>query len=164
MPRGPYDCLVRFGDARQLLAALEQYGVRYVLIGSMGMAARGIVRATQDIDFFVDPAPDNVARLRGALRSVFDDESIDEITSEDLAGPYPVVRYGPPAGEGVIDLVGRLGEAYTFDDIEADVVEVDGVNVRVATPQMLYEMKRRTVRQQDRADAEALRRQFDLEE
>jgi predicted nucleotidyltransferase len=155
---------VRFSDVRQLLAALERYGVRYVLIGSMGMAARGIVRATQDIDFFVDPGPDNVARLRQALRSVFDDDSIDEITSDDLAGPYPVVRYGPPEGAGVIDLVGRLGDAYSFDDIKSDIVEVDGVSVRVATARMLYEMKRDTVRPQDRADADALRKHFDLED
>lgn len=155
---------VTFGEVRQLLAALEAYGVRYVLIGSMGMAAHGIVRATQDIDFFIDPSPANVARLRDALRSVFDDESIDEITSEDLAGPYPVVRYGPPDGGWVIDFVGRLGRAYTFDDVDRDVVEIDGVPVQVATARMLYEMKRDTVRPQDRADAQALRERFDLEE
>lgn len=130
----------------------------------MGMAARGIVRATQDIDFFVDPSPANIARLRDALRSVYDDDSIDEITSDDLAGPYPVVRYGPPTGGGVIDLIGRLGEAYTFDKVEADLVEIDGVQVRVATARMLYEMKRGTVRPQDHADADALRRHFCLEE
>lgn len=149
---------------RQLLAALERHDVRYVLIGSMGMAARGIVRATRDIDFFVDPEPGNVARLRQALRSVYDDDSIDEITSDDLAGPYPVVRYGPPEGVGVIDLIGRLGEAFSFDDIESDIVEVDGIGVHVATARMLYEMKRDTVRPQDRADADALRRQFDLKD
>lgn len=156
--------MVTFGEVRQVLAALERHAVRYVLIGSMGMAAHGIVRATQDIDFFVDPSPANVARLRDALRSVFNDDSIDDITSEDLAGPYPVVRYGPPEGGWVIDLVGRLGRAYTFDDVEADVVEIDGVRVPVATTRMLYEMKRDTVRQQDRADAQALRERFDLEE
>lgn len=149
---------------RELLAALERHGVRYVLIGSMGMAARGIVRATQDIDFFVDPGPENVARLKRALKSVFDDDSIDEITSDDLGGPYPVVRYGPPVGTGVIDLIGRLGEAYSFDDVESDVVEVDGISVRVATARMLYEMKRDTVRPQDRADADALRKLLERED
>jgi hypothetical protein len=155
---------VKFGDVSELLAALDRHNVRYVLIGSMAMAARGIVRATQDVDFFVDPKPENIARLREALRAVFDDESIEEITSDDLAGPYPVVRYGPPEGGGAIDIVGRLGEAYTFDDIESEVVEIDGVSVSVATPRMLYEMKRDTVRPQDRADAEALRKRFELEE
>jgi hypothetical protein len=155
---------VRFDEVTRLLAAFEQHGVRYVLIGSMAMAAHGLVRATQDIDFFIDPGPENVAHLRSALHSVFEDESINEITSEDLAGPYPVLRYGPPQGGGVIDFVGRLGEAYTFDDIDAVTVVVDGVTVRVASPRMLFDMKRGTVRPQDRADAEALRTRFDLEE
>ena len=155
---------MRFEDVSRLLAALDQHGVRYVMIGSMAMAAHGVVRATQDIDFFVDPGAGNVARLRAALRAVFDDDSIEEITSEDLAGEYPVVRYGPPTGGGVIDLVGRLGERYSFDDIESQVIEIDGIAVPVATARMLYEMKRDTLRPQDRADAEALRSRFDLKD
>jgi uncharacterized protein YbjT (DUF2867 family) len=155
---------VRFEDVTRLLAALDQHGVRYVMIGSMAMATHGVVRATQDVDFFVDPGADNVARLRAALHSLFDDESIEEITSDDLAGEYPVVRYGPPTGGGVIDLVGRLGERFSYDDIESQVMEIDGVPVAVATPRMLYEMKRDTLRPQDRADAEALRNRFDLED
>jgi hypothetical protein len=152
---------VRFDDVTHLLAALEREGVEYVLIGSMAMAARGVVRATQDIDFFVKPVPDNVERLRRALRSVYDDDSIDEIDSEDLAGPYPVIRYGPPEGEFVIDIVGRLGEAYSFADLESDALDIGGVSVPVATTRMLFEMKRDTVRPQDRADAEALRERLE---
>jgi Nucleotidyl transferase AbiEii toxin, Type IV TA system len=155
---------VRFEDVTNLLAAFEREGVDYVLIGSMAMAARGIVRATQDIDFFVRPDPDNVGRLRTALRAVYDDDSIEEIVSEDLAGQYPVIRYGPPEGDFVIDIVGRLGDAYAFADIDSEAVEIDGISVRVATTKMLYEMKRDTVRPQDRADAEALRQRIEVEE
>jgi hypothetical protein len=42
----------------RILAALDREGVRYVLIGSMAMAAQGLIRATRDIDFFVSPDPD----------------------------------------------------------------------------------------------------------
>ncbi len=38
----------------------------------------------------------------------------------------------------------------------------EGVVVRVATPKALYDMKKDTVRLQDRADAEILKEQFDL--
>jgi hypothetical protein len=34
--------------------------------------------------------------------------------------------YGPPEGELLIDLIGRLGDAFSFDDIEFEVVDVDG--------------------------------------
>ena len=41
---------------------------------------------------------------------------------------------------------------------------LDGIRVRVATPRMLYRMKKDTVRPQDRLDAEIMRRQFGLTE
>jgi len=50
-----YDPSVDFDEAKRILAALEQHGVQYVLVGSMAMAAQGLIRATRDIDFFVSP-------------------------------------------------------------------------------------------------------------
>jgi hypothetical protein len=155
---------MEFDDAIDLFAAFEREGVRYVLIGSMAMAAQGLVRATRDIDFFVASDAENVERLKRALYAVFTDESIDEISSEDLAGPYPVIQYGPPDGGFVIDLVARLGEAFSFDDVEFETLQIEGVTVRVATPRMLYAMKRDTVRPQDRVDAEQIRERFGLAE
>lgn len=155
---------MQFEEALKILRAFEREGVRYALIGSMAMAAQGIVRATQDVDVFVSPDPENVGRLKRALRSVFDDPSIDEIAAEELAGPYPVVRYAPPDAEFVIDLVARIGDEFGFEDIETEELSVEGVTVQVATPRMLYRMKRDTVRPQDRVDAENLRVTFDLQE
>jgi hypothetical protein len=148
-----------------VLAAFERLGVRYVLVGSMAMAAHGIVRATEDVDFFVSPDEQNVGRLRQALYETYNDESVFEISSEDLAGTYPVVRYGPPDPETLtIDLIGRLGDAYSFEDVEAESVDVGDLTAQVATPRMLYVMKRDTVRPQDRADAQVLRETFGLKD
>ncbi len=58
----------------------------------------------------------------------------------------------------------RLGEAASFETVEAEVKEVEGIRVRVATPAALYRLKRGTCRALDREDAEALRRRFDLRE
>lgn len=44
-----------------------------------------------------------------------------------------------------MDILARLGERFTFDDIESEVVMVEGVRVFVATPRMLYRMKKDTV-------------------
>jgi hypothetical protein len=84
-------------DALRVLAAMERERVRYVMVGSMAMAANGLVRATRDVDVMVAADEENVARLRTALRSVFDDPSIEEITADDLAGGYPVVQYSRSA-------------------------------------------------------------------
>jgi len=37
--------MMEFGELKRILAAFEREGVRYVLVGSMAMAAQGIVRA-----------------------------------------------------------------------------------------------------------------------
>ena len=153
-----------FDDALKIFAALEQEGVRYVVVGSMAMAAQGIIRATRDLDLFVSPDADNVDRLKRALHRVFADPSIDEITAEDLAGDYPAIEYNPPSGDFSLEILARLGDAFCFDDIEAENLLVGGLRIRVATPRMLYRMKRDTVRPQDRLDAATIKRLFDLTE
>lgn len=155
---------VELQQALAVLSALNRHDVDYVLVGGLALGVHGLVRATRDIDLFVRPTTDNIERLRGALRSVFDDVSIDEIEATDLAGMFPVVRYGPPDADFVIDLIGRIGDVFTFDDLESERRQVDGVEVRVATPQTLYRLKKDTVRPIDRADAEALKRRFQLGE
>jgi hypothetical protein len=153
-----------FSQAMRVLAAFARHRVEYVLVGSMAMAAQGLIRATRDMDVFVAPDPANVERLKAALRELFSDPSIDEIRAGELAGDYPALQYVPPEGDYWIDILARLGEAFRFADLEADVLEVEGISIRVATPRMLYRMKRDTVRPQDRLDAEMLKRRFGLED
>lgn len=74
-----------------------------------------------------------------------------------------MIQYVPPSGTYHIYILTRLGEAFSFEDIETQEMEFEGVRVRVATPRMLYRMKKDTVRIQDRADAERLRKRFNLE-
>jgi hypothetical protein len=156
---------MEFGELKRILAAFEKEGVRYVLVGSMAMAAQGLVRATRDVDFFVAPDPENVDRLRRALKTLFEnDPSIDQISSADLEGDYPAVQYTPPHGRYSMDFLSRLGEAFRFEDIEAEEVMVQGIRARVATPGMLFRMKKDTIRPQDRMDAETIRSRFGLEE
>jgi hypothetical protein len=159
-----YHEAVTFDDAKALLAALEREGVEYAVVGSLAMAAHGLVRATRDLDLFVSPDAANVDRLKAALRSVFADPEIEKISAEDLAGAYPAVQYVPPSGDFSIDILARLGEAWRYGDIEWQRVAVADLLVRVATPRMLYRMKRDTVRPQDRMDAAALQQRFDLPE
>jgi hypothetical protein len=155
---------VQIDDVISVLKALDAQRVEYVLIGGVAIGLHGFERATNDIDLFVRPVERNVASLRQALHSVFDDPSIEEITATDLAGEYPTIRYGPPNGDFFIDILGRLGTEVSFDDLEFDVVDVAGAKVRLATPRTLYRMKRDTVRPIDRIDAEVLRRAFGFDE
>lgn len=127
------------------------------------MGLHGLVRATEDIDLFIKATPENVERLRAALRAAYDgDPHIEEITADDLLGDYPAVRYYPPTGDLYFDVMTRLGEAASFATVDAEIKDVAGTRVSVATPQALYRLKKDTVRAKDREDAAALRERFGL--
>lgn len=147
----------------RVLRAFEEVGLEYVLIGAAAMGIHGVVRATEDLDLFIRATPDNVERLKRALRQTYDnDPNIDEISADDLLGEYPALRYYPPSGDLYFDVMTRLGEAASFESVKSMVKEVDGIQVRLATPQALFELKRGTARPLDHRDAEALRQRFGL--
>lgn len=153
-------------EAKQLLAALVAAGVDFVVIGSMAMAAQGLPRATHDLDLFVSPELQNLEALKRALRETFQDPNVEEIDAEELAGAYPAVEYTPPHGRYSVDILTRLGEAFSWTDLEqgSEEINLDELTIRVASPQMLFRMKKDTVRPQDRADASRIRDAFDLGE
>lgn len=159
-----YSNCVDRDEIMRVLRAFEAAGLEYVLIGATAMGFHGLVRATEDIDLFIRATTENVERLHAALRAVYEgDPHIDEISSLDLLGDYPAVRYYPPTGDLYFDVLTRLGEVASFETVEAEVKEIDGTRVKVATPAALYQLKKGTVRLQDRADASALRERFHLE-
>ena len=148
----------------RVLEALEREGVRYAIFGAAALNLHGLARFTEALDVFVEPERGNIERLKHALRSVFDDPHIDEISAEDLLGDYPAVQYVPPDGAFHIDILVRLGEAFRFGDLEVVRVRFDDRDVSVVSPRTLYRMKRSTVRLKDRADAELLRQRFGLKD
>ncbi len=148
----------------RILRAFETEGLAYVLIGAAAMGVHGVVRATEDLDLFVEATRDNVERLKRALRSVYQDPSVDQISADDLLGDYPAVRYYPPTGDLYFDVLTRLGEGASYENVEREIKEVAGVKVTVATPRALYRLKRGTVRPIDRQDAAVLKQRFDLED
>ena len=139
----------------RVLQALNDYDVEYILIGGVAVILHGLNRLTRDIDIFINLDEANIERLRGALRSVFDDASIEEITFEELR-KYPVIRYGTPQ-DFYIDILARLGEAAAYNDLAYEILEYQGVPIRIGTPETLYNLKKATVREKDKVDALFLR-------
>lgn len=149
----------------RVLRAFETSGLEYVLIGATAMGFHGIVRATEDVDLVIRATPENVERLRVALRESYDhDPHIEQITAEDLLGSYPAVRYYPPTGDLYLDVLTRLGDAARFETIEGEIKILEGTPVRVATPAALYRLKQGTLRSKDHQDAAALRERFNLKD
>ncbi|HVR42129.1 MAG TPA: nucleotidyl transferase AbiEii/AbiGii toxin family protein [Thermoanaerobaculia bacterium] len=149
---------------KQVLHGFEREGVEYVIIGAVALNFHGLARFTEDLDVFIAPERENVERLKRALRSVFDDPEIDRITAEDLMGDYPAVQYVPPEGTFHIDVLTRLGTAFTYEDLESERIPFEELMITVASPRTLVRMKESTGRLKDRADAELLRKRFSLRE
>lgn len=135
--------------------ALEKEKVEYVLIGGLAVILYGLPRLTQDIDIFIEPDENNISKLRAALQSLYHDESINEITLPELTR-YSVIRYGTPEGFN-IDIITQLGERFSYADLEYQVMRFDGHQLRVATPQTLFELKKDTLRPIDKSDIRFLR-------
>jgi len=133
-----------------ILNSLEKNKVDYVLIGGFALILQGIFRATQDIDLFIRNESENIELLRKSLFENFNDDSINEITSEELS-KYPVIRFGTELGFS-IDILVNIGEEFKFEDIEYELITLDNLNVRVVTPETLYKLKEKTYREIDKHD------------
>jgi hypothetical protein len=108
------------------LRAFESAGLEYVLIGAAAMGFHGLIRATPAFDLIIRATPDNIEKLRAALRAAYKgDPSIDEISTTDLLGEYPMVRYVPPTGDLFFDVMTRLVPKYS------SVIELFGFNLRI---------------------------------
>jgi hypothetical protein len=149
----------------RVLRAFEAAGLEYVLIGATAMGFHGLVRATEDVDLIIRATPENVERLRVALRDAYEsDPHIEEISTADLLGDYPALRYYPPTGDLYFDVLTRLGDVARFETVDAEHKDLAGTRVRVATPNALYRLKRGTVRAKDHQDAATLRERFRLKD
>ncbi len=141
----------QFEQFISVLDALGKHKVEYILVGGVAVILHGIERLTRDIDIFVKMEQDNIERLRNALHSLFDDESIDEITLEELQ-EYSVIRFGV-SDDFCVDIMARIGEVAVYEDLEFETICHEGLNIRIATPETLYNLKKDTIRHKDRYDA-----------
>jgi hypothetical protein len=148
---------------RAVFQALAEHEVDYAVFGAVALGLHGLARATADVDLFVPADRDNVERLKEALRAVFDDSSIEEISADDLCGDYPAVRYYPPDGFG-FDILTRLGDAFRYKDLDVEERDYGGVIVKVVTARTLWQLKKDTSRPTDRIDAQLLAERFGFDE
>jgi len=133
-----------------VLKALHEHEVEYILVGGLAVMLHDVPRVTEDLDIFVKKDSGNIDKLKEALRSVFDDASIEEIAIQDLVD-YPVVRYGTPENY-YIDIMDRVGEMFEYDDLEFIIKDSGGVPIRLATIESLIKLKKGTIRLIDKAD------------
>jgi len=65
-----------FDDFLDVLKAFQKEKLEYILIGGFAVIIHGMPRVTQDLDIFVKMVPENIEKLRRALKTIFDDNAI----------------------------------------------------------------------------------------
>lgn len=143
-------------DLVRICRALNAAGARYVLIGGFAVLAHGASRFTKDIDFLVDEAPENVARVKQGL-AILADNAAAEVADHDVRD-HVVVRV---IDEVIVDLMGRAG-GLSYAEVATDLEwhDMSGVQVPVASPEALLRTKD-TYRPQDAIDRSFLQHVLD---
>jgi len=140
-------------DFSDLLAAFNARGVEYLVVGAHALAAYGVVRATKDLDVWINPGRDNAARAHAALADF--GAPLDDLTVGDLATPGIVFQIGVAPVR--IDIVTRIDGVSFAEAFEARLAtRFGGEPAAVISREHLIANKRAAGRLQDLADVESL--------
>ena len=140
-------------DYSEMLQALVDEKVKFLLVGAYALAAHGYPRATMDIDIWVMPAPDNAdAVLRALLRF---GAPLHNLTKSDLERKGTVFQIGVAPRR--IDII-TAASGLQFEDAfrNSTAVDIEGIEVHIPSVADLIRNKRASGRTKDLADAEAL--------
>jgi hypothetical protein len=142
-------------DFIDLLRALLDAEVEFILVGAHALAAHGILRATGDLDVLVSPTKANARRVIAALRAFGAPLQSHGITQADFEAPDSVYQIGLPPQR--IDVLTSIS-GVPFAEAAADRIEVDlaGMKIPCLGRAALLKNKRATGRPKDLLDVEAL--------
>lgn len=175
--RAAWDLVDQRGDkpileAGPLLDALDRKEVDFVVIGGVAGLAHGSAYPTYDLDIAYARGRRNLERLAGALRDI--GVRLRD-APEDL--PFQIEARTLEAGMnftfvtdfGGFDILGQIDGIRDYDELrsQAEIHEVGGIPVRVASLDHLIGMKRRIDRLRDQlmveeyVSMERLRREWD---
>ena len=150
--------------ADEILFALVDHGVDFVVIGGIAVQTHGYLRGTHDVDIIVRPNALNMSRLSGALADLHAElrgGGTLRLTDPHQLRSAPLIpvmtRFGPLDIVHIDHLAGSPGD-YERLRQAAISVELEGRSVAVTGLSDLIRMKRAAGRDQDLADIEVLTR------
>ena len=91
-------------DFLDLLRAFGDHDVRFLIVGAYALGVHGRPRATGDLDVWIEPTPENAARVMSALAQF--GAPLGHVSAEDFSRPGVVYQMGLPPFR--IDLLTEL--------------------------------------------------------
>jgi hypothetical protein len=141
-------------DWNEFIALLFVHRVRFLIVGAHALAANGRPRATQDLDIWIEPTPENARRICAAL-TAFGFAGLGSAV-EDFAQPNRLATLGRPPLR--IDVMTSI-DGVAFEDAWAERLEAPfgDQTVGFLGRRLLIENKLASGRTKDRLDVELLR-------
>jgi predicted nucleotidyltransferase len=140
-------------DYRDILHALSDEKVKFLLVGAYALAAHGYPRATMDIDIWVMPSSQNADAVLRALRRF--GAPLHNLSKEDLQKDGTIFQIGvAPRRIDIITTASGLQFEETFK--RSISMDVEGIELHIPCLDDLISNKRASGRTKDLADAEAL--------
>ena len=142
---------------RELLARLAEHQVRFSVIGGVALIARGVQRATEDLDIAYARDRENLARLAAALAPIH--PRLRGIPAGlpfvlDEASLRSGLNFTLDTDLGPLDLLGEVAGLGTFEHVDAasSELEIAGSPILVLTLDGLERAKRAAGRPKDLVD------------
>jgi hypothetical protein len=148
-------------DPVAVLSRLEDAGVRYVVIGGIAATIHGSPTVTGDLDICYERSEASLERLAGVLRDIHARlrGAPDDVTFLlDAATLRAGDGFTFTTDLGDVDILGTPSGTAGYDDLRpgAELVDVGGIAVPVASLEDLMRMKRAAGRAKDRIELEVL--------
>ena len=140
-------------DFKEFLKSLNSNNVKYLLIGGYAVGIYGHIRATNDLDIWVDISAENAAKIERALREF--GFAVAGLTSDLFLVRNNVVRMGvPPIRVEILTSVS--GVEFESCYAEKEMIQIEEMVVTVISLARLRENKAASGSAKDLADLENL--------
>ena len=151
----------------ELLKALADAGVEFVVVGGLAAIAHGMDRSTKDLDIVAKMTVENMARLLGALEGyqprhlLRKDLGVITVESAERLADFNYILVETRLGR--LDVIARVEPVGGFDEIDRIALELlPGRTVAVISLEQLIEIKKATGRPRDTHDARELEALLEL--
>ena len=147
-------------NLRELLSALNEHDVRYVVVGGYAVGVHAQPRVTKDLDVFIDATSENAEAVYNALTRF--GAPLTDVRITDFLIPTSILRIGvPPICMEIMQQIDGVSFETAYAGSEEYLVDGD-VPARYISAEHLILNKQAAGRAQDLADVEAVLRAQEL--
>jgi len=136
-----------------MLQTLLELKVNFILVGAYVMASYGYIRATGDMDIWIEPEKSNAEKLYLALKKF--GAPLQDITVDDFISQNIIFQIGvAPVRIDIITFI----DGVTFEEAMLDKkeVEIEGLKIPILSLKNLIKNKSATGREKDKLDVKIL--------